>query len=116
MKKKATRRGRTWFSETTFRRLPMTEKLAYLRTAFAALGKGLRVLERRRAAREDPRYSKTRPSSAPVRLVRLLSQANFDRLAMEQKLSYLARAIREVNQLGEVTPVDRRMRARVPTS
>ena len=116
MKKKAERRGRIWFSEARFRRLPMAEKLAYLRTAFAALGKGLRVLERRRVARAAPRSSSTRPSSAPVRLVRLLSQANFDRLAMEEKLSYLSRAIREVNQLGEVNPVDRRMRGRVPTS
>ena len=115
-KKKTQKRRRIWFSEATFRRLPMSEKLAYLRTAFAALGKGLRVLDRRRAAREDPRYSKTRPPSMPARLGRLLSQANFDRLAIEDKLSYLSRAIREVNQLGDVTPVDRRMRGRVPTS
>jgi hypothetical protein len=116
MKKKTERRGRIWFSEARFRRLPMAEKLSYLRTAFAALGKGLRVLERRRVARDAPRPGSPRPPSAPVRLVRLLSQANFDRLAMEDKLSYLSRAIREVNQLGEVTPVDRRMRGRVPTS
>ena len=108
-KRKTDKPGRIWFSEATFRRLAMAEKLAYLRTAFAALGKGLRVLERRRAAREDPRYSRMR-SSAPVRWVRLLSQAEFDRLAMEDKLSYLSRAIRDVNQ------ADRRMRTRVPTA
>jgi len=109
-KRKTEKRRRIWFSEATFRRLAMAEKLAYLRTAFAALGKGLRVLERRRAAREDPRYSRTRPTLAAARWVRLLSQAEFDRLAMEDKLSYLSRAIRDVNQ------ADRRMRARVPTS
>ena len=115
MKKKTESRGRIWFSEARFRRLPMAEKLAYLRAAFTALGKGLRVLERRRSARDDSRQEKTRPSSEPVRLVRLLSQANFDRLAMEDKLSYLSRAIREVND-REVKQVDRRMRGRVPTS
>jgi hypothetical protein len=83
----------------------MAEKLRYLRAAFAALGKGLRVLERRRSVREDPRYSRTRPSSGSARL---LSQGEFDRLAMEDKLSYLSRAIQEVNQ------VDRRKRARAP--
>jgi hypothetical protein len=93
----------------------MTEKLAYLRAAFAALGKGLRVRERRGSARGEPRDSKTRPSSAPVRLVRLLSQTEFDRLAMEDKLSYLSRAIREAND-REVNQVERRMRGRVPTS
>ena len=92
----------------------MAEKLAYLRAAFAALGKGLRVLERRGSARDEPRDSKTRPPAAPVRRVRLLSQAEFDRLAMEDKLSYLSRAIREVND-REVKQVDRRMRGRGPT-
>ena len=113
-KKNAGSRGRVWFSQAKFRRLPMAEKLAYLRASFAALGKGLRVLERRGAARDDPRYSKARSSAGPVRLVRLLSQASFDRLAMEDKLSYLSRAIREVKQ--DVKQVERRMRGRVPTS
>ena len=103
------------FSEARFRRLPMAEKLAYLRAAFTALGKGLRVLQRRRTAREEPRYPKTRPPSAPVRTVRLLSQAKFEQLAMEDKLSYLSRSIREVNRAG-VVRVDRRMRGRAPTS
>jgi hypothetical protein len=94
----------------------MAEKLAYLRAAFAALGKGLRVLERRGAAREVPRYSKTRPSSGPVRVVRLLSQGDFERLPMEDKLSYLSRAIREANQVGDINQVDRRMRGRASTS
>ena len=84
----------------------MAEKLRYLRTAFTALGKGLRVLERRRSARDNSRYIRTRPWSVPVPLVPLLSQSEFDRLAIEDKLSYLSRAIREV----------RRMRAQVPTS
>ena len=115
MKKKTESRGRTWFSEAKFRRLPMAEKLAYLRSAFSALGRGLRVLERRRSARDDSRQEKTRASSAPVRLVRLLSQTEFDRLAMEDKLSYLSRAIREAND-REVNQVDRRKRGQVPTS
>lgn len=93
----------------------MAEKLAYLRAAFNALGKGLRVLQRRRSARDDPGYARTRPPSAPVRRVRLLSQADFDRLAMEDKLSYLSRSIREANQAGLVE-VERRMRGRVATS
>lgn len=93
----------------------MAEKLAYLRAAFAALGKGLRVLERRRSARVDSRDNKARPSSTPVRLVRLLSQAEFDRLAMEDKLSYLSRAIREATG-RDVKQVDRRMRRQGPTS
>jgi len=93
----------------------MTEKLAYLRAAFAALGRGLRVLERRRSARDEPSDNKARPQSAPARVVRLLSQAEFDRLAMEEKLSYLSRAIREAND-REVNQVDRRMRRQGPTS
>ena len=88
----------------------MAEKLVYLRTAFAALGKGLRVLERRRRVPDNRRDYRTRPSSAPVQLVRRLSQAEFDRLAMQDKLSYLSRAIRDVKQAG------RRMRGPISTS
>jgi hypothetical protein len=84
----------------------MAEKLVYLRTAFNALGKGLRVPERRRSARDNSRYNRMRPSYVPLPSVPLLSQAEFDRLAMADKLSYLSRAIREV----------RRMRAPASTS
>ena len=94
------------FSAAKFRRLPMAEKLAYLRAALSGLGNGLQVLERRHSA---PRNSVptgetagANRSRAPRRIpsfARMLSRAQFERLSLEEKRAYLSGAFRELKQV-----------------
>lgn len=83
---------RVRFSAAKFKRLPMPEKLAYLRAAFSALGNGLQVLERRRSAPRTlaPAGESLRPE--------ILSRAQFEQLSLEEKRTYLSGAFRELEQ------------------
>jgi hypothetical protein len=105
-------RARIRFSAAKFKQLPMAEKLAYLRAAFSALGNGLQVLERRRSAPRTPvpdgETMRLHATSASPSFTRMLSRANFERLSLEDKLTYLSWAFLELKQ------VQRRMRGVAP--
>ena len=95
-------RTRIRFSAAKFKRLPMAEKLAYLRAALGALGNGLQVLERRHSAPRTPvpdsETNRRAPSTsrpAPS-FTRLLPRAKFDRLSLEEKFTYLSWALLEL--------------------
>ena len=97
-------RPKVRFSAAKFERLPMPEKLAYLRAAFSALGNGLQVLERRRSAPrnsapagETARKNRTRELQRTDSVARLLSRADFEQLSIEDKLAYLSGAFRELS-------------------
>jgi len=107
-------RTRIRFSAAKFKRLPMAEKLAYLRAALGALGNGLQVLERRHSAPRTPvpdsetdRRAPYAPRPAPS-FTRMLSRAKFDRLSLEDKFTYLSRALLELKH------AQRRMRSLAP--
>jgi len=61
----------------------MQAKLAYLRSAFSALGKGLRVLDRRRS---------------PPRTTPALTKDQFRRLALSDRIAYLSRVSGELRE------------------
>jgi hypothetical protein len=94
-------RRRILFSAAKFKRLPMAEKLAYLREAFGALGNGLQVVDRRRsppAAAALERKSLFRGATTRAGDAGLLSRPEFDLLTLEKKLEYLAVAFRELQR------------------
>ena len=104
MNNKSDGRTRIRFSAAKFKRLPMAEKLAYLRAALGALGNGLQVLERRHSAprtpvpdRETTRRARSASGPAPS-FTRMLSRAKFDRLSLEDKFTYLSWAMLELKQ------------------
>ena len=111
MKKKNERRGPIRFSAAKFKRLPMAEKLAYLRTALNAVGRGLLVQERRSGpSRTAPRAATSRNNrslsfrqavAADWPVVPMLSKADFDRLTIEHKLAYLSRTIRQLKEVQQ---------------
>ena len=91
------------FSAAKFERLPMPEKLAYLRAAFSALGNGLQVLERRRSASrnsvptgETARQNRSAELRRTPSFARMLSRAHFEQLSLEDKLTYLSGVFREL--------------------
>jgi hypothetical protein len=103
------------FSAAKFKRLPMAEKLAYLRAALSALGNGLQVLERRRSTPRTPvpdgetmRQRVSAPSPPASLFTRALSRANFEQLSLEDKCTYLSWAFLELKQ------AQRRMRSAAP--
>lgn len=111
MDNKSDKRPKVHFSAAKFKRLPMPEKLVYLREAFGALGNGLQVLERRHS---PPRKAETlRPEreslfrgsgATPVASSSgMLSRAQFDQLTLENKLEYLAIAFRQLRQAARRT-------------
>ena len=102
-KKEKARQATVQFSPARFKRLPMAEKLAYLRAAFGALGGGLEVVERRgQEKRPQPP-----PVGGPIRrlprlpLIRMLSRAEFNQLSMDQKLAYLSRTHRTLREAAK---------------
>ena len=100
MTKKKERQATVRFSPATFERLPMAEKLAYLRAAFGALGGGLEVVERRSQQKRplSPAVEGPIHRSHPLPLIRMLSRAQFNRLSMDQKLAYLSRTHRSLQE------------------
>ena len=102
MQNKNERRAAVRFSAAKFKRLPMAEKLAYLRSAFGALGNGLHVVEvpvrKRRPAPARTESKPIRPA-LPAHL-HMLSRAQFNRLTIEQKLDYLSRAHRNLQEVA----------------
>ena len=89
------------FSAARFKRLPMAEKLAYLRAAFGALGSGLEVVDRRNhAERPMQPAAESRPirGSRNLPLIRVLSRTEFNRLTMDEKLEYLSRTHRDLRE------------------
>jgi len=114
MNNKPERRTPIRFSAAKFKRLPMAEKLAYLRAALGALGNGLQVLERRHSALRTPvpdsetdRRAPSASRAAPS-FTRMLSRAKFDRLSLEDKFTYLSWAMLELKH------AQRRMRSLAP--
>jgi hypothetical protein len=100
MVNKKERRAAVRFCPATFKRLPIEEKLAYLRAAFKALGSGQTVADdRTRAPRRPVVDGATRDPIVP-QLAPMLSKAEFDRLTLDQKLAYLSRAHRNLRAVA----------------
>ena len=94
MNTKKDRRAQVRFSPAKFRQLPMGDRLAYLRAAFASLNRGKPLVEVTRTGARKPQRSARLPS-----YIRLLSMAGFERLTPAKKihyLKYLSRAYAEL--------------------
>jgi len=95
-KKEKDRRAEVRFSAEKFSKLPMGEKLVYLRAAFDAVGGGKRVIE---IPGKRPPSKSGRTRTRPPSYIRLLAMAGFEKLTIHKKiayLKYLARAYAEL--------------------
>ena len=99
-KKQKERQATVRFSPARFKRLPMAEKLAYLRAALGAMGGGLEVVERRGQEKRPLPPAVGGPIRRLPRLplIRMLSRAEFNQLSLDQKLAYLSRTHRTLRQ------------------
>ena len=101
MRDRKERRAAVRFSAARFKRLPMAEKLAYLRSAFSALSNGMQVVDieppSRKASPQMVVESKPGgPLASPP--MRWLSKSEFNRLTMDRKLEYLSRIHRDLEE------------------